>query len=110
KEEAKPKEEDKPFYQPQVPPELVEAMGADDPRVRQQAMSIIVGGAMNKVRSDIIKEMEGRFQTFQTQFPQQLQQQTQQQEQVRQTTAKFYEDNPNFAASGERKQLVAMMG
>lgn len=109
KKEEQPKQE-QPFYKPVVPAELVEAMSADDPAVRQQALSIVVGGAMNRVRADMIKEMEGRFQVFQTQFPQQLQQQSLQQQEIRKQTQTFYDANPQFATTPERKKLVAMMG
>lgn len=111
-EEAKaPKsEEEQPKYTPAIPDELFQAIEHDDPATRRQALSIMIGGAMNRVYSDVRKEMQAAFADMRNQMPNVVQSVQQNATSLKKMHDDFYEENPNFGATPERKQLVAMVG
>lgn len=116
--EAQPKVEEKkpeappekPFYQPAVPPELMAALEHEDPAVRQQGMSALIGGAMNKVRADVLASVQTIVQQAIATVPQTVESRQQAQVQAQEGRRTFYEANPAFAKSPKTQQLVAMMG
>ncbi len=109
-EEQKAPEAEKPFYQPVVPKELMAAIEHEDPGVRQQGISALIGGAMNQVRRDLMAEFKGQLQAFGQQVPQVVEARQKLQDEALNSRKTFYEANPNFATTPERQQLVAMMG
>lgn len=110
KPEEKPAEPEKPFYQPKVPPELMAALEHEDPAVRQQGMSALIGGAMNKVRADVMATVQTLVQQAVASVPQTIETRQQAQAQAQEGRRVFYEANPAFAKSPKTQQLVAMMG
>lgn len=107
-EEAKPEPKaDGPKYTPLVPDQIMAAIESEDPKVRQQGVSAMIGGAMNRVYADLKKEMESRIQAAMAQVPTILSSQQQVQEEAKKNHDTFYSENPNFGTSPARKKLVA---
>lgn len=105
-EEKKP---EAPHYNPVVPVEIMQGMESEDPEVRRHAVSAMIGGAMNKVRSDILAQLRGEFAQALSQVPQMITTQQTQAQEAAKFRQSFYEDNPNFATSEKRQQLVAYL-
>lgn len=97
-----------PYYNPVVPAEIVNALASEDPAIRQQGMSVLVGGAMNKVRQDLISVVRAEVQAAFSQVPNVFAQQQQQKSEGDKLREVFYEENPNFGGNQARMQLVAM--
>lgn len=115
RQEAKPAEEKKeppkeePKYRPTIPDELFAALESEDPAQRRAGVSAMIGGAMNRVYSDLAKEMRASMQQIVAQMPQVIQSFQRQQDEVKAMHDTFYADNPNFGASPKFKQLVSMV-
>ncbi len=103
-----PAQAEAPFYNPVVPNEIVQALASDDPALRQQGLSVLVGGAMNKVRQDLISVVRAEVQAAFSQVPSVFAQQQQQKSEGDKLREVFYEENPNFGGNQNRMQLVAM--
>jgi hypothetical protein len=103
-EEPKP---EGPKYSPLVPDEIMAAIESEDPKVRQQGVSAMLGGAMNRVYADLKKEMQVTMATVLQQVPTILQQQQSAQAEAKRNHDTFYSENPNFGTSEARKRLVA---
>jgi len=101
-------QEEAPFYNPVVPTEIVQALASDDANIRQQGLSILVGGAMNKVRQDLVAVVRAEVQAAFSQVPSVFAQQQQQKSEGDKLRETFYEEHPNFGGNQARMQLVAM--
>jgi hypothetical protein len=112
KQEAPPQvqtpKEEPPFYNPVVPNEIVNALASDDANIRQQGLSVLVGGAMNKVRQDLVAVVRAEVQAAFSQVPSVFAAQQAQKSEGDKLREVFYEENPNFGGNQARMQLVAM--
>lgn len=108
--QEKPKQEEPkgPKYAPSVPNEIMAAMESEDPKVRQQGVSALIGGAMNKVYADLKAEVTSLVQQTFSQVPQILEQRETLSRQAAEFRETFYGENPEFGKSEPRKKLVAM--
>lgn len=101
-------QQEQPYYNPVVPPEIVQALSSEDMNLRQQGLSILIGGAMNKVRSDLSTMVRAEIQAAFNQVPNVFNQQQQQRAEGDKLREVFYEENPNFGGNQKRMQLVAL--
>jgi len=99
---------EQPYYTPTVPMELINAVSSEDPNVRQQGVSIIIGGAMNKVRADLSAVIRAEVQAALNVVPNLMQYQQKQKEDGDNLRKTFYEEHPNFGGNPNRMKLVAM--
>ncbi len=109
KPEEKPPEQkpEPPKYTPQVPDEIMEALVHDDPAVRKTAMSAMIGGAMNRVYTDLRKELVAAVAQIRQEVPAIQQQTEESRNAAKKAHDEFYEENPAFAGTPKMKQLVA---
>lgn len=85
-----------PSYDYNVPDQLVEMMGSEDPNERKQAMGFLVKGVAQGIHQQIMSTVGSQFQNLQQHIPQTVQQMQQTQAVQQQVATDFYGTYPEF--------------
>lgn len=85
-----------PSYDYNVPDQLVEMMGSEDPAERKQAMSYLVKGVAQGIHQQIMSTVGSQFQNLQQNIPQTVQQMQQTQAIQQQVATDFYGKYPEL--------------